>query len=107
MAYRGPSSDGFVKTIAIGSTGSIGGTIDTLEFDTTDGYTPAIINVSEDVFAIAYRGTALRGYAKTINIATGQTVAAYEILASAGSRSIRAFVNIDGAAASVVSWRID
>jgi hypothetical protein len=106
VAYRGPSNDGFVKTISIGPTGAIGSTIDTLEFDTADGYTPDIINVSDDVFAITYRGSSSRGYIKTIDIAAGQTVAAYEILASAGSRSIRAFVNIDGAAASVVSWRI-
>src|SRR4030042_2059194 len=44
--------------------------IDTLEFDTADGYAPAIIPVSGNVYAIAYRGTSADGFLKTVEIAT-------------------------------------
>jgi hypothetical protein len=108
VAYRGPASDGFLKTLSIAAAGDIAGAVtDTLEFDTGDGYWPDIVNISAGVFAIAYRGPSSRGYIKTVGITTGSTEAAYEIVASAGSRTVRAFVNTSGEAASIVSWRIE
>ncbi len=71
IAYRGPGSDGFVKTVTIASNGQIGDTvIDTLEFDTSDGFTPVIVHVSGDTFAVAYRGVNNDGFIRTMTIAS-------------------------------------
>jgi len=74
IAYRGPGSDGFVKTISIAATGQIGNSvIDTLEFDTSNGEEPAIVHISGNTYAVAYRGPGNDGFVKTISIAaTGQ-----------------------------------
>jgi hypothetical protein len=68
IAYRGPGSDGFVKTIQIMNDGQIVGVIDTLEFDTSAGYEPDIINVYGNIYAIAYRGPSNHGFIKTVEI---------------------------------------
>ena len=71
IAYRGSSSDGFLITVSIATDGQIADTvIDTLEFDTSTGYEPDIIQVSGNVYAIAYRGTGSDGFLITVNIAT-------------------------------------
>ena len=74
VAYRGSGSDGFIKTVTIGADGQIGDTvIDTLEFDTADGFDPDIIHVAGDVYAIAYRGTGDDGFLVTVTVtAAGQ-----------------------------------
>lgn len=60
---------GFLKTVRINSFGYIiGGVIDSLEFETTQGIRPAIVHVSGDVYAITYRGPSDYGYVKTVNI---------------------------------------
>ena len=70
VAYRGPGSDGFIKTVTIAANGQIGNTVvDTLEFDTADGFEPALVHVSGDVYATAYRGTGSDGFIKTVTIA--------------------------------------
>jgi hypothetical protein len=69
IAYRGSGNDGFVDTISIAANGQIGGVIDTLEFDTANGYEPSILNIASGVYAIAYRGTGSDGFIKTISIA--------------------------------------
>jgi hypothetical protein len=75
IAYRGSGSDGFLKTISIDDSGQIGSSvIDTLEYDTSNGYEPSIINVSGDIYAIAYRGTADNGYLKTVSIDPGGNI---------------------------------
>ncbi len=57
IAYRGADDDGYIKTVSIASNGDIGNSpIDTLEFDTANGYEPFVIPVSGNVYAIAYRG---------------------------------------------------
>ena len=59
-----------------GSTGEItDAVIDTLEFDTVKGKTPGIINISGDVYAIAYAGDGDDGFLKTVEIATDGTIA--------------------------------
>ncbi len=71
IAYRGPGSDGFLKTVEIATDGQITNTvIDTLPFDTSDGYEPSIIHVDGNVFAIAYRGASNNGLLKSVEIAT-------------------------------------
>jgi hypothetical protein len=72
VAYRGLRSDGFVRTITIATDGTITqSVIDTLEFDTSNGWAPDVIHVSGDVFAIFYRGTGADGFVKTVEITTG------------------------------------
>jgi hypothetical protein len=108
IAYRGPSNDGFLKTVNIAGDGDIaGGAADTLEFDTAGAYQPEIIGIPGDVFAIAYRGASSQGCIKTVGISAGGAEAAFEVLAAAGERSVRTMVDIDGTAASIVSWRIE
>ena len=55
IAYSGPLGDGWVCTFTIDSVGTIGNSvIDTLEFDTTSCIDPRILNISGDVYAVAY-----------------------------------------------------
>ena len=42
--------------------------IDTLEFDTSDGYYPDIVHVSGNIYAIAYRGIGWDGFVSTIEV---------------------------------------
>ena len=44
IAYAGSGNDGFIKTVNIASNGSIGNTIDILEFDITNGDDADIIS---------------------------------------------------------------
>lgn len=69
IAYQGQGDDGFVKTVSISASGDIGNSvIGSMEFDTSNGREPSIIQVSFNVYAIAYRGQGNKGYLKTINI---------------------------------------
>jgi hypothetical protein len=69
IAYAGDGDDGFLKTVEILSSGNITDTIiETLEFDTAKGKTPDIINISGDIYAIAYAGDGDDGFLKTVRI---------------------------------------
>jgi len=71
VAYQGQRSDGFVSTVTIAANGTITqSTIDTLEYDTSNGEEPDIIHVSGDIFAIFYQGAGSDGFGKTVEIAT-------------------------------------
>jgi hypothetical protein len=108
IVYRGPGNDGFIKTVSIAGDGDIGDTlIDSLEFDTSSCYEPSIVNVSGGILAIAYRGSGNDGFVKTVAIASAGASATYEIAATAGDRTIRAFVDIDNQTAKVISWQIE
>jgi len=55
VIYRGQSDDGFLRTFAIDSSGDIGAAyIDHYEFDTVYGADPSIINISGNIYAVAY-----------------------------------------------------
>jgi len=110
LAYCGSSNAGYLKTVSIAASGSITDTvIETAAFDTGAGYEPRITRISGDVFAIAYRGVNSDGFVKTIAINTEGSLpsGAYEIVATAGNKTIRAFVNTDNETASIVSWQIE
>ena len=68
VTYTGLDDDGFIKTINISSNGTINGVNDSLEFDTSNCYTPHIIRISNDIYAVVYRGSDKDGIIKTINI---------------------------------------
>lgn len=75
IAYQGAGDDGFLATVEISAGGMItDAVIDTLEFDTGQGTSPNIINVSEDIYAIAYRGAGNDGYLITVGVATDGTI---------------------------------
>ncbi len=69
VAYQGLGNHGFVRTFSIDTRGYISDRIiSSMEFDTSNGREPSIIQVSSNVFAIAYRGIGDNGYLATINI---------------------------------------
>lgn len=70
VAYQGNGSDGFLKTIEITPDGTIADSeLDTLEFETNNCNYPEIINVSGNVYAIAYQGQGSDGFVRTVQIA--------------------------------------
>ena len=71
IAYQGNDDDGYLKTVNVATDGMITNTvIDTLEFDAVNGVKPGIIQVSSNVYAVAYQGENDHGYLKTAEIAT-------------------------------------
>ena len=70
VAYQGPGNDGWLKTVTINAAGSIADTGNSIEFDTTNGADPSLVHVSNDIFAVAYRGAADDGFVRTVSIAT-------------------------------------
>jgi hypothetical protein len=70
IAYSGPGDDGWVKTVTIDSGGNISGTGQSLEFDGNNGREPVIVKVSDDMYAIAYRGPNDDGWIKTVSISS-------------------------------------
>jgi len=71
IAYEGSGTDGFLKTVEIATNGQITDTvIDTLEFETELCYSPNIIHVSGNVYAMTYGGPNEDGFVKTVEIAT-------------------------------------
>ena len=109
ITYRGPGNDGFVITVEIASDGYINDNmIDSLEYDTRAGITPSIIQVSDGVFAIAYRGPGSDGFLKTIAINTeAPTDGAYEIEATTGEKTINAYINTNDTTVSIISWEVE
>jgi hypothetical protein len=74
IAYRGTGNDGFISTVNTNADGSIESLVDTLEFDTSDGFDPAIVEVDSDTYAIAYRGPSNDGWLATVDIASDGTL---------------------------------
>ncbi len=69
IVYQGFETDGFVITAEIDTSGNITDTlIDTLEFDPTRGAQPKIIDVADDIYAIAYSGSLGDGWLATVEI---------------------------------------
>ncbi|MDH7506667.1 MAG: type IV pilin N-terminal domain-containing protein [Candidatus Thermoplasmatota archaeon] len=69
ISYTGPSNRGYLKTVEISNTGIITKTvIDNLVFSNQASYTPEIIQVFNDVFAIVYSRTTSGGYISTVKI---------------------------------------
>ena len=62
--------------------------IDTLEFDTTDGSTPDIIHISNNVYTVAYTGPGGDGFLKTVEIIT--SLAANGVITKTDAYSIGA-----------------
>ena len=76
IVYGGPpwGTDGWLKTVRIQSDGTITGTIASFEFDPIYGFSPEIIHISGDVYAIAYHGPDDDGWLKTVGIQSDGTI---------------------------------
>ena len=79
IAYDGPGSDGFIRTINITSSGVItksGYDLSKtrLEFDTNTGRYPDILQVFQEIYAIVYTGPGSDGYIKTLAIYPNGTI---------------------------------
>jgi len=69
IVYTGPDSDGFLKTVEITNNGLISDNIiDDLELGIFDYREPNIIHISNNIYAMVYRGLYNDGYIKTIEI---------------------------------------
>jgi len=75
IAYEGRNGDGFLTTVTVASDGQITNpSIDSLEYDASQGTTPNIISISGDVYVVAYAGPGGDGFLKTFTIATDGTI---------------------------------
>ncbi|HIH29007.1 MAG TPA: LamG domain-containing protein, partial [Thermoplasmata archaeon] len=69
IAYWIPSQGGILKTLNISSYGQFNASsIKMMQYDAVSGYEPCIVNVSDNVIALAYRGALDHGILKTFNI---------------------------------------
>ncbi|MFC1969086.1 hypothetical protein ACFLVF_01180, partial [Chloroflexota bacterium] len=75
IAYQGDGDDGMLITVEIASSGAITDTVvDTLEFDTTDGMMPDMIQANGVIYAIAYQGNGDYGMLQTVMILSDGTI---------------------------------
>ena len=69
IAYRGPGSDGFLTTVGVNAAGQLSdAVISRLEFDPVNTLETTILQVSENVVAVAYRGVGDDGFVRTVAI---------------------------------------
>lgn len=69
VAYQGPGTDGWLKTITANDDGTFeAGSRDSMEFGPSDCHEPRIIAVAESVYAIAYTGASTTGNIVTVTI---------------------------------------
>jgi hypothetical protein len=66
----GDGNDGYIRTFTIASDGSISTVVDELEFDTDQGAEANLINISDSMVAIAYRGTGNDGFLVSVNVSS-------------------------------------
>ncbi|GAJ11488.1 unnamed protein product, partial [marine sediment metagenome] len=70
IAYDGPDSDGWLRTIKIENNGTITGEVDNHEYDDDMGLYASMLHISGDVYAITYLGPGTDGWLKTVEITT-------------------------------------
>ena len=75
IAYRGPSSHGYLVTVEISTAGAMGAAVeDTLEFDASACYDPDPIMRTDSIIAVVYRDAANQGKIITASIAAGGAI---------------------------------
>jgi FlaG/FlaF family flagellin (archaellin) len=75
ICYTTSSSDGYISSWNISSSGVIANTrADGWEYDTSNGQYPSFIHIDENIFAVAYRDSDSRGYVKTFTIFDNGTI---------------------------------
>jgi len=70
IAYQGPDSDGWLRTITIQPWGTIEGEVDSFEFSPIRASNISQLHISGNVYAIAYSGPDYDGWLQTIGIVT-------------------------------------
>lgn len=70
IAYTGPDSDGWLRTIKIENDGTITGEEDNHEYDDADGRYQSMVHIAGSVYTIAYFGPGSDGWLKTVEIET-------------------------------------
>ncbi len=74
IAYESNGNQGYITTVEINADGTIQDSIvDSYRFD-SNGAEPAIIQISSDVYAVAYSGGGSDGFLKTLQIATDGSI---------------------------------
>lgn len=68
------NTDDLILTVTVTASGGaapggISGVVDSLIFDSISGYNPDIVNISGDIYAIAYTGQSSDGFIRTVQIA--------------------------------------
>jgi len=77
IAYCGPDNDGWLCTLTISDAGSISNSvIDSFEFEGDLGENPNIIHISDDIYAIAFKGPDADGFLVTISISGAGNIGA-------------------------------
>jgi hypothetical protein len=75
VAYRGPDNDGWLRTVSIDASGLIESShVDYLEFDASNCYTPSLVHMYADYYAVAYRGPDSDGWLKILQIDGSGTI---------------------------------
>ena len=75
ITYQGNFNHGWLKTVTIDGAGNIGNAVtDSWEFDATNGGHPALINILNNIFAIAYDKSQTQGTIISVNIAADGTI---------------------------------
>jgi len=77
VAYRAAGTEGRLRSFSIASNGDIGDPrTGSHIFDAADGYTPSIIHIYSDIFAIAFSGVGRDGFVVTVRINADGTIPA-------------------------------
>jgi uncharacterized protein YdeI (BOF family) len=77
VAYQASSNKCNCATFTIDAAGNIGAaTIDSFEFESVDGYSPKMIHVSGEVYAVSYRGVGGDGWTVTFSIDSSGNISA-------------------------------
>ncbi len=77
VAYSGMGADGWLKTVRISQGGTIdNAAMDSFEFGPDRCFTPDMIHVSGDTYAIAYTSRGNRGWLATVSIASDGSIGA-------------------------------
>lgn len=77
VAYSDTNNFGQLFTVDISTTGVITASkIDTLEFDSTEGYFPTMSTIQGDYYSIAYHGLQTDGYVVTVEIQSNGQIGA-------------------------------
>lgn len=88
IVYRGVDQDGYIAMVSVADDGSIvDEVIEVIEHDTSRGYTPMVVPVAGDVFAIVHQGFDSDGYVRTVRLAPDRGIVkpgAYGIVIDAG-----------------------
>jgi len=75
VVYQGDAADGYIATVEISTAGAITDVVvDSFEYDVIRGVNPDIINISGNIYAIAYSGEGSDGYVTTLEISTAGAI---------------------------------